>query len=109
MPSKRASPAKAPPPFLRRARRALEGFAGIQPADPPPGFQGTLRDYQREGLVWLHFLRSFGFGGCLADDMGRGKTVQVLALLQARRISRTGDGPRRDRPRHGGSRTSCAG
>ena len=29
----------------------------------------------------MHFLREFGLGGCLADDMGLRKTVQVLALL----------------------------
>ena len=44
-----------------------------------------LRDYQREGLGWMHFLRQFSFGGCLADDMGVGKTAQVLALLESRR------------------------
>jgi SNF2 family DNA or RNA helicase len=49
----------------------------------PPGFTGTLRDYQREGLAWLRFLDEIGFGGCLADDMGLGKTVQILAHLQA--------------------------
>ena len=70
----------------------MDSFEGIQPADPPSDFQGTLRPYQCDGLGWLHFLRRFGFGGCLADDMGLGKTVQVLALLDARRqeISRTG-------------------
>jgi superfamily II DNA or RNA helicase len=94
-----AQPATRVDQRFRRARRALEGFAGIQPADPPPGFHGRLRDYQREGLGWLHFLRSFGFGGCLADDMGLGKTVQVLALLETRRTARAGDGPRNDRPR----------
>ena len=26
------------------------------PADPPPGFTGELRDYQRAGLGWLHAL-----------------------------------------------------
>ena len=31
---------------------------------------------------------SFSFGGCLADDMGLGKTVQVLALLQTRRLAK---------------------
>ena len=46
---------------------------------------GTLREYQREGLAWLGFLREFGLGGVLADDMGLGKTVQVLALLRANR------------------------
>jgi superfamily II DNA or RNA helicase len=71
-----------------RARRRLQRFEGIEPAEAPPGFQGELRGYQRTGLGWLHFLRDFGFGGCLADDMGLGKTVQVLALLEARRVQR---------------------
>ncbi|MEV0156138.1 DEAD/DEAH box helicase [Micromonospora sp. NPDC050686] len=51
------------------------------PADPPAGFRGTLRPYQRRGLAWLAFLQSLGLGGILADDMGLGKTVQLLALL----------------------------
>jgi superfamily II DNA or RNA helicase len=71
-----------------RAREELRSFAGVEPADPAAGFQGRLREYQREGLGWLHFLHRFGFGGCLADDMGLGKTVQVLALLEARREKR---------------------
>ncbi len=79
-----------------RARNRLHRFEGVAPADPPPGFQGELRDYQRAGLGWLHFLRDFGFGGCLADDMGLGKTVQVLALLEARRTARTR--PTRQKP-----------
>ena len=68
-----------------QARGALAKFDGIDPADPPKGFKGELRGYQREGLGWLRFLRKFGFGGCLADDMGLGKTVQVLALLAGKR------------------------
>jgi SNF2 family DNA or RNA helicase len=68
-----------------QARDELRQFAGVAPADPPPGFRGELRGYQREGLGWLRFLRRFGFGGCLADDMGLGKTVQVLALLAEKR------------------------
>ncbi len=66
---------------FEEARRELARFEGVRPSDPPAGFAGTLREYQRLGLGWLHFLRRFGFGGCLADDMGLGKTVQVLALL----------------------------
>ncbi|HVX41925.1 MAG TPA: DEAD/DEAH box helicase [Gemmatimonadaceae bacterium] len=68
---------------FERARARMHGFEGIAPVDPAPTFTGTLREYQREGLGWLHFLREFGLGGCLADDMGLGKTVQVLALLDA--------------------------
>ncbi len=76
---------------FERARDSLKQFQGIRPADPPPGFRGELRPYQREGLGWLNFLREFGFGGCLADDMGLGKTVQVLALLEERRAARERD------------------
>ncbi|HEV2845844.1 MAG TPA: SNF2-related protein [Thermoanaerobaculia bacterium] len=77
---------------FERARQRLSGFAGVAPAEAPPGFHGELRGYQRAGLGWLHFLRDFGFGGCLADDMGLGKTVQVLALLESRRASRAEEG-----------------
>ncbi|WP_330186060.1 SNF2-related protein [Dactylosporangium sp. AC04546] len=48
--------------------------------DPPAGFAGTLRPYQRRGFSWLAFLDRVGVGALLADDMGLGKTVQVLAL-----------------------------
>jgi superfamily II DNA or RNA helicase len=68
-----------------RVREQLTNFAGIEAAEQPAGFQGQLRDYQREGLGWMEFLRRLSFGGCLADDMGVGKTAQVLALLETRR------------------------
>ncbi|MBV9881155.1 MAG: DEAD/DEAH box helicase [Gemmatirosa sp.] len=74
-----------------RARAALETAQRIDPIDPPAGFTGELRPYQRVGLGWLDFLRRVGFGGVLADDMGLGKTVQVLALLESRR--QAGAGP----------------
>jgi SNF2-related domain/Helicase conserved C-terminal domain/Bacterial SNF2 helicase associated len=70
---------------FRRVRQELERFQSITAPEQPAGFQGRLRDYQREGLGWMHFLRQFSFGGCLADDMGVGKTAQVLALLETRR------------------------
>jgi SNF2-related domain/Helicase conserved C-terminal domain/Bacterial SNF2 helicase associated/SWIM zinc finger len=70
---------------FRRVRKELALFASIDPAEQPAGFNGCLRGYQREGLGWMHFLRQFSFGGCLADDMGVGKTAQVLALLESRR------------------------
>ncbi len=83
----------ADPPF-ERWRRELAAFSGIRPVDPPRGFRGELRGYQREGLGWLLFLERFGFGGCLADDMGLGKTVQILALLAGRRARRARRSPR---------------
>ena len=71
--------------MFERIRERVRSFAGIRAADQPAGFCGQLRDYQREGLGWMEFLREFGFGGCLADDMGVGKTAQVLAVLETRR------------------------
>ncbi len=52
-----------------------------KPVPIPAGLVGTLRPYQERGLSWLSFLRTYGFGSCLADDMGLGKTVQALAFL----------------------------
>ena len=51
----------------------------------PTGFKGKLRNYQKEGITWLTFLKDFDSGGVLADDMGLGKTIQVLAFLLARK------------------------
>lgn len=73
---------------FHKFREKLKSFDGIQPKDPPRGFHGKLREYQTEGLGWLHFLNQFEMGGCLADDMGLGKTIQVLSLLEHRRTRR---------------------
>ncbi len=59
-----------------------EGTKGF---DVPKTFKGKLRSYQEIGAGWLAYMRSIGFGCCLADDMGLGKTVQVLAFLESRR------------------------
>jgi superfamily II DNA or RNA helicase len=72
-----------------RLRQELRRFHGVEAAAQPAGFVGQLRRYQCEGLGWMHFLRTFCFGGCLADDMGVGKTAQVLALLETRRERRS--------------------
>ena len=47
----------------------------------PEGFEGELRSYQADGLAWLGFLESAGLGGCLALDMGLGKTPTMLAHI----------------------------
>ena len=44
------------------------------PIDTPDGFAGQLRSYQAEAAGWLGFLDRAGLGGCLAMDMGLGKT-----------------------------------
>lgn len=47
----------------------------------PERVRGVLREYQKNGFLWLKTLKNNGFGGILADDMGLGKTLQVLAFL----------------------------
>ncbi|WAC11863.1 DEAD/DEAH box helicase [Dyadobacter pollutisoli] len=68
--------------IISRKLENLRDFNHIESIDPPVGFEGTLRPYQKTGYDWLQFLKQYRFGGCLADDMGLGKTVQTLALLQ---------------------------
>lgn len=47
----------------------------------PLALQGSLRQYQHQGLSWLNLLDDLKFGGCLADDMGLGKSLQVIAFI----------------------------
>lgn len=47
----------------------------------PDHFVGELRPYQHEGVSWLAHLRRSGFGGCLADDMGLGKSIQTIVYM----------------------------
>ena len=56
-------------------------FQGIKKQKIPKEVKAKLRDYQKEGVNWLCFLREYGLGGILADDMGLGKTLQTLAFL----------------------------
>ncbi|KAI9778697.1 MAG: hypothetical protein M1839_007928 [Geoglossum umbratile] len=49
-----------------------------------------LRDYQVQGVAFLHELFVYQKGGILGDDMGLGKTVQVIAFLTAA-FGKTGD------------------
>jgi len=52
-----------------------------KPPTSPDGFEGELRTYQADAAAWLRFLDDAGLGGCLALDMGLGKTPTVLAHL----------------------------
>ncbi len=69
--------------LLRKAQEAP-----TEAVTRPEGFHGELRGYQAEALAWLGFLDTVGLGGCLALDMGLGKTPTVLAHL----ARSTGDG-----------------
>ncbi|KFX88640.1 hypothetical protein V490_07491 [Pseudogymnoascus sp. VKM F-3557] len=64
----------------------LPQSSGIIPAP----ISQYLRDYQVQGVAFLHELFVYQKGGILGDDMGLGKTVQVAAFLAAA-FGKTGD------------------
>lgn len=66
---------------IAEKKQALKEFTEIKNVRNPQKLKGKLRDYQKAGYNWLHFLDEFRWGGILADDMGLGKTIQVLAFL----------------------------
>lgn len=66
---------------LQAFGQRLAEFGGIQSVKPPAGLQVSLRDYQKEGLAWMQFLREYQLAGILADDMGLGKTIQTLSHI----------------------------
>jgi len=70
--------------LLESARQLPE-----EPPTEPEGFDGTLRSYQAEALAWMGFLDQASLGGCLALDMGLGKTPTMLAHLNLQK----GKGP----------------
>ncbi len=74
---------QAPAAWLQRT---AEQRGEVKLDAPPLGeLESVLRPYQKDGVAWLHFLRTNGFGGILADEMGLGKTLQVLAHIAAMR------------------------
>jgi SNF2 family DNA or RNA helicase len=61
--------------------RRLGDKSALEEVADPAQFQGQLRPYQRRGVGWLAYLEMLGLNGCLADDMGMGKSAQVIARL----------------------------
>lgn len=84
-------------------RPQFDEKSGIKPSRPyedielphsagliPASIARYLRDYQIEGVKFLHRKFVYQEGAILGDDMGLGKTVQVAALLAAA-FGKTGD------------------
>jgi SNF2 family DNA or RNA helicase len=63
----------------------FSSFESIKEIAIPEGLNASLRLYQWQGLNWLNFLDDFNFGGCLADDMGLGKSLQIIAFILSQR------------------------
>jgi SNF2 family DNA or RNA helicase len=64
-------------------RQRLQAIAEAQEMTPkvPSTLKAELRDYQKEGFVWMSRLAHLGVGACLADDMGLGKTLQSITVI----------------------------
>ncbi|MBK9710202.1 MAG: helicase [Kouleothrix sp.] len=65
-------------------RDLLENLSDTQQLDllpVPQELQAQLRPYQVRGFSWMEFLRRFGLGACLADDMGLGKCMTGDTLI----------------------------
>ncbi|MEC4815234.1 MAG: DEAD/DEAH box helicase, partial [Scytonema sp. PMC 1069.18] len=74
--------------FLSDMMVKLRDKSKLEPISDLPNLQGTLREYQKRGVSWLQYLEQLGLNGCLADDMGLGKSVQVIArLVQEREVN----------------------
>jgi SNF2 family DNA or RNA helicase len=67
--------------WLRDLLAQLSDTQQLHSLPEPEGLRGKLRPYQQRGYSWLAFLRRTGFGACLADDMGLGKSIQAITLL----------------------------
>ncbi len=47
----------------------------------PQSLDNILRNYQQTGFRWLKTLEQYGFSGILADDMGLGKSLEIISVL----------------------------
>jgi len=70
----------------------LQEGINIEQVKQPVAFRGTLRPYQLKGVSWLAFLKQFGLGACLADDMGLGKCCSSDTLIFANGTLQTAEG-----------------
>ena len=66
----------------------IRGIHNVKDSDfrVPPSLKNILRNYQKTGYRWMKTMASYGFSGILADDMGIGKTIQVITLLEDEKL-----------------------
>lgn len=66
---------------LQELLNTLNNNEAVSAIATPASFRGELRPYQALGVGWLAFLERWGLGACLADDMGMGKSIELIAFL----------------------------
>ena len=59
----------------------------VKPIDNPKGMKIKLFKHQKKGVAWMLKMEEDGFmnGGLLGDQMGVGKTIQIIALMKKSR------------------------
>lgn len=67
----------------------LQNKQAFVPIENPRTLHGALRDYQKRGVAWLLYLERLNLNACLADDMGLGKSLEVIACLLKEREEST--------------------
>ncbi|HZG66266.1 MAG TPA: SNF2 helicase-associated domain-containing protein, partial [Herpetosiphonaceae bacterium] len=77
--------------WLRDLLRDLTDAQQLEVLDPPASLHGELRPYQLRGYSWMAFLRQYGLGACLADDMGLGKCFSADTLISINGIPRAAE------------------
>ncbi|KAM0687783.1 chromatin remodeling complex Adenosinetriphosphatase [Conglomerata obtusa] len=71
-----SSPLQSPKKSNQSSKNASFAYT-----ETPHFINGTLRDYQLEGVNWLIQMHTLGINCVLADEMGLGKTLQTITFL----------------------------
>ncbi len=65
----------------KKAQKLLRSLMEAETVATPEDLQASLRPYQQRGYAWLYKNSRIGFGSIIADELGLGKTLQVIAAL----------------------------
>lgn len=68
--------------------KEIDNIFNKKPLEIDKRLKGKLRNYQIEGVNWLLKLRSMELCGILADDMGLGKSLQVISYLESSKFEK---------------------